>query len=89
MKRLVHPLTGSTTWVEFDGTSVTRKVWDGRANLEGFETNSAAGGHIEASARGESFSANLSLTTRGNRQIVSIRPQGTSITEVSLTLDRR
>ena len=29
LKRLVHPLTGSTTWVEFDGTSVTRKVWDG------------------------------------------------------------
>lgn len=47
LKRLVHPLTGSTTWVEFDGTSVTRKVWDGRAQLEQFETDSAAGGHIE------------------------------------------
>jgi hypothetical protein len=34
LKRLVHPLTGSTTWVEFDGSSVTRKVWDGRAQLE-------------------------------------------------------
>ena len=47
LKRLVHPLTGSTTWVEFDGTSVTRKVWDGRAQIEEFETDSAAGGHIE------------------------------------------
>ncbi len=47
LKRLVHPLAGSTTWVEFDGTSVTRKVWDGRANLEEFETDSAVGGHIE------------------------------------------
>jgi hypothetical protein len=47
LKRLLHPLTGSTTWVEFDGTSVTRKVWDGRAQLEQFETDSAAGGHIE------------------------------------------
>ena len=28
LKKLLHPLTGSTTWVEFDGTSVTRKVWD-------------------------------------------------------------
>jgi hypothetical protein len=27
LKRLEHPLTGSTKWVEFDGTSVTRKVW--------------------------------------------------------------
>jgi hypothetical protein len=47
LKRLVHPLTGSTTWVEFDGTSVTRKVWAGRAELEEFETDSPAAGHIE------------------------------------------
>jgi hypothetical protein len=46
LKRLVHPLTGSTSWVEFDGTSVTRKVWDGRAQLEEFETD-GSGGHIE------------------------------------------
>jgi hypothetical protein len=47
LKRRLHPLTGSTTWVEFDGTSVTRKVWDGRAQLEQFETDSPAAGHIE------------------------------------------
>jgi hypothetical protein len=47
LKRLEHRLAGSTTWVEFDGTSVTRKVWDGRSNLEEFETDSPAGGHIE------------------------------------------
>ena len=47
LKKLMHPLTGSTTWVEFDGTSVTRKVWDGRSQLEQFETDSAAAGHIE------------------------------------------
>jgi hypothetical protein len=47
LKRLDGRLTGSTTWVEFDGTSVTHKVWDGRAQLEQFETDSAAAGHIE------------------------------------------
>jgi hypothetical protein len=46
LKKLVHPLTGSTTWVEFDGTSVTRKAWEGRADMEEFETDGAAG-HIE------------------------------------------
>jgi hypothetical protein len=46
LKRLLHPLAGSTTWIEFDGTSVTRKVWDGRSELEEFETDGAAG-HIE------------------------------------------
>ena len=45
LKRLQNPLTGSNTWVEFDGTSVTRKVWDGRANLEEFETDGPTG-HI-------------------------------------------
>jgi hypothetical protein len=46
LKRLLHPLSGSHDWVEFDGTSVTRKVWDGRANLEEFEVDSPSG-HIE------------------------------------------
>jgi hypothetical protein len=45
--RLVHPLTGSTTWVEYDGTSVVHKVWDGRANLLELEVSGPAG-HIEA-----------------------------------------
>jgi hypothetical protein len=47
LKRLKDRLVGSTTWVEFDGSSVTRKVWDGRANLEEFETDSPDGVHIE------------------------------------------
>ena len=47
LKRLLHPLTGSNNWVEFDGTSVTGKVWDGRAQLEQFETDSPTAGHIE------------------------------------------
>jgi hypothetical protein len=33
MSRLQHPLTGSGTWTELDGTVAVRKVWDGRANL--------------------------------------------------------
>ncbi len=46
LKRLQDRLVGSTTWVDFDGTTMTRKVWDGRANLEEFETDSPTG-HIE------------------------------------------
>jgi hypothetical protein len=46
LKRLEHPLTNSDTWVEFDGTSVTRTLWDGRANVEEFEVDSPSG-HIE------------------------------------------
>jgi hypothetical protein len=46
LKRLVNPLMHSSQWIEFDGTSVTRKVWDGRSQLEEFETDGPAG-HIE------------------------------------------
>src|ERR1700750_1599353 len=47
LKRLAKPLTGSTTWVEYQGTTVVRKVWNGRANLAELEVD-GPGGHIEA-----------------------------------------
>ena len=31
--RLVHPLTGSRTWLTYDGTTTVTKVWNGHANL--------------------------------------------------------
>jgi hypothetical protein len=43
LKRLLHPLTGSTTWVEYDGTSVVREVLDGRANLVELRVEGSAG----------------------------------------------
>jgi len=46
ISRLQHPLTGSDTWVEYEGTSVVRPVWNGRANLVELEVDGAAG-HIE------------------------------------------
>jgi hypothetical protein len=46
VSRLVHPLTGSTTWVTYEGTTVVRKVWNGRANLVELEVDGGAG-HLE------------------------------------------
>ncbi|HKY04013.1 MAG TPA: hypothetical protein VJQ56_03940 [Blastocatellia bacterium] len=46
LKRLLKPLTGSTTWVEYEGTSVARKVWSGRANLVELVADGPAG-HFE------------------------------------------
>ena len=46
LRRLLHPLTGSTTWVEYEGTTVVRKVWNGRANLVELEVDGPAG-HLE------------------------------------------
>jgi hypothetical protein len=45
-RRLLHPLTGSNEWVEFDGTSVARKIWDGRGNMDEYQADGPSG-HIE------------------------------------------
>ena len=46
LRVLQHPLTGSTTWIALNGTSVVRKVWNGRANLVELEVD-GPNGHIE------------------------------------------
>ena len=47
LKKLMHPLTGSTDWVEFGGTGVCYKIWDGRAQYDTVELDSPDVGHIE------------------------------------------
>ena len=43
LRRLKDPLTGSRDWVEYEGTSVVRKVWGGRANLVELDVAGPAG----------------------------------------------
>ena len=43
VSRLVQPLTGSDSWVAYEGTSVVQKVWNGRANLVELEVEGPAG----------------------------------------------
>src|SRR5690349_8627737 len=43
VKRLVKPLTGSTTWVEMNGVTTVKPVWGGRANLVELEADSPNG----------------------------------------------
>jgi hypothetical protein len=47
LRRLVKPLTGSTTWAEYEGTTVVRQVARGPANLLEFDVQGPAG-RIEA-----------------------------------------
>jgi hypothetical protein len=46
LTRLLHPLTGSYTWVRYEGTSVVRKVSNGGANIVELEADGSAG-HFE------------------------------------------
>ena len=43
LRRLQRPLSASTTWLEYEGTTVVRKVLDGRANLVELKVAGPAG----------------------------------------------
>lgn len=47
LRRLLRPLSGSTEWAEYEGTTLVREVWDGRANLVELVADGPAG-HVEA-----------------------------------------
>lgn len=43
VSRLAHPLSGATTWLEYDGTSAIRALWDGAANQVDLDVMGPAG----------------------------------------------
>lgn len=43
LRRLQRPLSGSTNWLEYEGTTVVSKVLDGRANLVELKANGPTG----------------------------------------------
>jgi hypothetical protein len=69
IRRLVHPLTGSQEWTEMDGTAVTNKIWDGRANLATVEADGPSG-HLELLALRlydpQAHQWNISFATSGS-----------------------
>lgn len=75
--------------VAYRGGAISGSWREAAHNAAGTISGRAVGDHIEAAATGGSFAASLSLTTRGNRQAVSIRPEGTDVSGVSITLTRR
>jgi hypothetical protein len=44
--RRTHPLSGSSDWVDTDGTTDVKPIWDGRANIAEFSSDSP-GGRVE------------------------------------------
>ena len=75
--------------VAYRGGQISGEWTEASHNASGTIEGRAVGNRIEAQARGQSFSAGLSLTTSGRRQTVSIRPSGAQITAVDLELSRR
>lgn len=70
-----------------DGT-ISGSWTEASRNASGTISGRANGERVEAAAKGESFSVNLSLTTRGNRQVVAMQSVGAEVTDVSITLNK-
>jgi hypothetical protein len=46
IRRLLHPLTGSKDWVEYDGTKTDIPIWNGKANVAEVQADGPAG-HLD------------------------------------------
>lgn len=46
LKRLKSPLSGSTTWLNYEGTTIVKSIWNGRANVVELDVKGESG-HIE------------------------------------------
>jgi hypothetical protein len=74
--------------VEHRGGSISGSWTEASRNASGTISGRASADHVEAAAKGDTFSANLSLTTRGDRQEVRIRSLAAEVTDVSIALSK-
>ena len=70
-------MSGDTTWIKYSGTTVVRKVWDGRANLVELDVAGPAG-RIEAlslrlyNPQSRQWSLNFSNSRGGTLAVPSV-----------------
>jgi hypothetical protein len=75
--------------VTHSGGAIQGSWSEATRGIRGELSGTARGSDISARADGPNFAANLALSTRGDRQAVTIRATGGDIAEVSITLGRR
>jgi hypothetical protein len=71
-----------------NGDAISGSWSEATRNVTGTVSGRASGGTIQATVSAAVFSANLTLTTKGTKQSVSIRSQGTEFSEAAITLNR-
>jgi hypothetical protein len=74
-----------TGYIINNGGTISGRWSEPNYNAAGTLTGRAGAGSISAHAIGNTFSALLSVSTKGTRQSVTIRPQEKEITRVSLS----
>ena len=77
LRRLRHPLSGDTTWLQYEGTSDIRKIWNGKANLVELIVDGAAG-HIEGlslrlyNPQSHQWSLNFANSAQGTMSVPTV-----------------
>ena len=74
--------------VTFAGGGISGQWTEATRNAAGNVTGSARGEHIEALVDSPGFSARVLVTTRGDRQSVTINGRGQEAAQVAITLNR-
>lgn len=70
------------------GGALTGTWSEATRQVTGDVTGNATPGHIQTSVETFGFSAQLSITTRGARQSVSMQPEGTEVQAVNIEMRR-
>jgi hypothetical protein len=76
-------------YVEATGQNLLGHWEEATRQVGGQLTGQVDGGHFEGKVSGPTFSLQLSLNSTDRQQTMSIRPQGTSFTSVTMVLDRQ
>jgi hypothetical protein len=74
--------------VVYQGGAISGSWSETTRNVQGGLSGRASAGQIDARVDGPGFAANFALTTRGDRQNVSIASAGTELSSVAITLTR-
>lgn len=74
--------------VTHSGGQISGSWSEATRNTGGNVSGRASEGNVQALVLGPAFAANLAVTTRGDRQSVTIRSEGAEVAHVSITLSR-
>ena len=71
------------------GETISGKWTETTRNVSGSVTGQVSGNLIQARVESAAFAANFAVSTIGDRQAVTIAPQGIDVTRVAITMSRR
>ena len=75
--------------INYEGGAISGSWTEATRNTAGHLTGHVNGSQIQVAAKGGSFSADLTVQTRGNHQSVTIHSTGGDVTGASIAMTRR